>query len=133
MAAAAAAAVVLFALATVVLLNRHAARQSGAEPLRGRGAASEAAVAPKTDSRLDAPPREFAWKAPAGASRSRVRLFDASGNRLWESEPLAEARTALPEGVGSALKDGSYFWTVDVETPAGAEKLGPFPFDLARR
>ena len=77
-------------------------------------------------------PREFAWTPPAGASSHRLRLFDASGKRVW-SDALSESRAPLPDSVAGALSDGSYFWTVEVETAAGAEKLGPFPFDLARR
>jgi len=103
------------------------------EAVRGRATATEGAVVPKAGSRLDVAPREFSWTPPAGATSQRFRLFDASGKRVWESEPLTEAKTALPDAVGAKLTDGSYFWTVDVETAAGAEKLGPFPFDLARR
>jgi hypothetical protein len=104
-----------------------------AETARGRPAALEGAIAPKPGDRLDAPPRDFVWTPPAGTSSARVRLFDASGRREWESEALKESKTTLPDAVGAALADGSYFWTVDVETATGAEKLGPFPFDLARR
>jgi hypothetical protein len=103
------------------------------EAIRGRAAAPQGAIAPTVGSRLETPPREFSWTPPAGATSQRFRLFDASGKRIWESEPLSGPRTPLPESVGAALPDGAYFWTVDVETAAGAEKLGPFPFDLARR
>jgi hypothetical protein len=123
------------AAAVLVVVGLLVIRPSAPRPeaVRGKGAASESAVVPKAGSRLDAPPREFAWTPPAGASSHRLRLFDASGRRVWESEPLVEPKATLPEAVGAALPDGPYFWTVDVETAAGAEKLGPFPFDLARR
>jgi hypothetical protein len=127
----AAAAIAVVALAAGVLISRSAAPRS--EAVRGTSLATAGAVVPKVGSRLDAPPREFAWTPPSGASSHRLRLFDASGHRVWESDALGEPRAPLPESVAGALSDGSYFWTVEVETAAGAEKLGPFPFDLARR
>ncbi len=127
----AAAAIAIVALAAGLVITRSAAPRF--EAVRGTSLATAGVVAPKSGSRLEAPPRDFAWTPPAGASSQKLRLFDASGKRVWESDALSEPRALLPESVARALSDGSYFWTVEVETAAGTEKLGPFPFDLARR
>jgi hypothetical protein len=125
-----AAAAAMIAVVSLLFLRAPAPRR---EALRGKIPGDEVAASPKAGSRLEAAPREFAWQPPAGAANQRFRLFEASGKRVWESEPLSDAKTTLPEAVAEALPDGTYFWTVEVETAAGAEKLGPFPFDLARR
>jgi hypothetical protein len=130
----AAAAMLLVAMAGVLLVSR--GRPAPSEAVRGAAAGARAArdaVSPKSGSRLGTAPSELAWRAPAGSIRQRARLYDAGGRVLWQSEPGNESRVAIPDSVRSTLVNGDYFWTVELETPEGAAKLGPFLFGLERR
>jgi hypothetical protein len=125
------AAALLLAVAGVLLVSRRG--PGAAEALRGGSERSDEAITPRAGARLAEPPAELAWRAPAGAERQSTRLYDASGRRIWQGEPAAESRAAIPESIRASLADGDYFWTVEVEGGSGTSRLGPFPFSIARR
>jgi hypothetical protein len=129
-----AAAAMLLVAAGVLLVSRRGAASH--EAMRGNAAetrAADAALSPKSGSRLEAPPGELAWRAPSDATRQRARLFDAAGRLVWQEEAGTVSRAAIPDSVRSGLPDGDYFWTVELETGDAPTKLGPFPFRIARR
>jgi len=120
------------AAAAVAVAAGVALRVGPAGSDRLRGGEPSRAVAPAPDARLATPPAELTWGADPGAVRYRVRLFDARGERIWESEAAPATSRPLPPEVRARLLPGaSYFWVVDVEGPGPARKLGPFWFQLS--
>jgi hypothetical protein len=124
------------AAAVAVALAGSAALRLGVEEPRDdtlRGAGGAVRVVPIDGSSLSAAPREVGWEAEAGAVGYRVRLFDATGTLVWQSDPAPSVSRDMPAEVRSRLTPGgSYFWVVDVEGPAGPSRLGPFWFHLAK-
>jgi hypothetical protein len=95
-----------------------------------RGAAI--VTTPEDRAELPSPPRTLTWQAQPGASGYRVRLFDSSADLLWESELADRPAIALPASVADDLEPGaSYFWTVELEGPAEAARIGPFWFRIS--
>jgi hypothetical protein len=96
-----------------------------------RGVPPPQLVSPPRGSRLASPPGALAWPTQTGADGYRVRLFDASGQTLWESGRLAAPTAELPEAARERLAAGqSYFWSVEVEMPLEKTRLGPFSFTI---
>ena len=104
------------------------------EVVRGGRALREAAlVTPHDNATLPAAPEKLIWPAQPGAESYRAKLFDASGQGIWESERVAEPSVAVPPTVASRLQSGQgYFWAVDVEMPFEKQRLGPYSFTLRR-
>ena len=104
-----------------------------AEALRGV-APSTQIVSPPWGAHLAGPPATLAWPPQAGAESYRVRLFDATGQTLWESERLAAPTAELSEAVRGRLAAGqNYFWSVEVQMPLEKSRLGPFSFTIRSR
>lgn len=96
-----------------------------------RGAAKSEATTPADGITLPAPPEEFRWPAQAAAEGYRVKLFNPSGEGLWESERVKQNRVGLPPLQRSRMSAGqSYFWVVETEMPLEKMRLGPFRFSL---
>ena len=99
---------------------------------RGAGTGeTRGGVVPRTGEALSNAPDRFTWTPQESAEGYRVKLFDASGQMLWESERVSKPSVGAPPLVRSRLKSGqSYFWVVEVEQPFERKRLGPFPFSL---
>jgi hypothetical protein len=124
------AAAVLVAAAGGILLWQ--SRRS-ADALRGVPSGTQL-VSPSWGAHLAGPPATLAWPSQAGAESYRVRLFDATGQTLWESERLPAPTTELPKAVRERLAAGqNYFWSVEVLTPLEKSRLGPFSFTIRSR
>lgn len=88
-------------------------------------------VTPHGGAALDRAPEEFVWPPQTGAASYRVRLFDRSGDALWQAEATTASRVSLPSSVRDRLRSGeSYFWTVEVDLASDSRRLGPFPFTM---
>ena len=125
----AAAAAVAVAAAAVLLLRSYRPE----ETIRGARARAASVASPTDGAVLAAAPNAFDWPAEVDADAYLVRLFDASGRLLWESEPLKTNRVMLPANARKGMADrGSYFWTVTAETPLEARRLGPYRFRLGK-
>jgi len=123
-----AAAAVLIAAAGAILFWR-----SGRPPEALRGGAAEPAslVSPAGGATVAAAPAQLRWPARAGAESYRARLFDASGQTVWESGRLATTSAELPSTARERLTRGqTYFWTVEVEMPLERTRLGPYSFTI---
>lgn len=122
--------------AAVLLLRAGDRLVSDPTTLRSTGAVE--AVDPPPGAFLDAAPRALRWTLAAGESASRVQLFDAGAELLWETRDVAEGTVELPPGVrAAAAAAGSCFWVVEVSAPgrpgaAGGERRGPFWFRIER-
>jgi hypothetical protein len=121
------------ALAAVALLlpwapgERGGAEGARPSPLRGRPAV---AVEPRDGAVLDAIPSRLTWSAQLAATGYVVRLYDASGARLWSASstaPTIDLPDALPGTPGAA---GEYYWTVEVQGTVVISKLGPYWFEV---
>lgn len=128
---AAIAAVCLLGLAGILLVSRQQHHESA---VRSLGTPEPGArVTPRAGAALVEAPTAFSWPQQRDAASYQVRLFDAAGKGLWQSPKTPSPQAALPEEVRRRLGSGSFFWTVEVETRLGKERLGPFPFSLAPR
>ena len=107
-----------------------ASRSDGVSRGATAGEAREGIV-PRTAEALSNAPDRFTWTPQESAEGYRVKLFDASGQMLWESERVSKPSVGAPPLVRARLKNGqSYFWVVEVEQPFEKRRLGPFPFSL---
>jgi hypothetical protein len=104
------------------------------EVVRGSRALREAAlVTPRDNTTLSAAPEKLIWPAQPGAEGYRAKLFDASGQAIWESERIAEPSVTLSASAAASVRPGQgYFWTVEVELPLEKQHLGPYSFTLRR-
>ena len=92
-------------------------------------AESVAGLEPAVGTAVEEAPELFRWPAQQGAASYRVRLFDASAELLWESEPLRGPEARLPSEIRHRLESGStYSWTVTMEGAVQRSRLGPFAF-----
>lgn len=91
-------------------------------PLRG---AAEPAGTWQPSGRLDTPPLEFLFPAPAdGGEPRRVKVFDASRSYSWTSPPTAGGWVAFPEAERKKLRpDVDYFWTLVDQEDAAARSF----------
>ncbi len=122
-----AAAVVLLGVAGVLLTRRPPAVQ---DVVRGTLPAG-IQVTPGNGAELNGAPERFEWPAQQDADGYRVKLFDSSGEALWQSERVSRPNVGLPPLQRSLLKNGqAYYWTVEVEGPTGKTRIGPFPFSM---
>lgn len=104
------------------------------EPSAERGPASAigSLVVPGDGAELAGAPERFAWPAQKDADGYRVKLFDSSGEALWQSERVSKPDVGLPPFQRSRLKSGqAYFWNVEVDGPLEKTRLGPFRFRLS--
>jgi hypothetical protein len=120
------------AIAVGALLFMRTSRPEDA--LRGGRAPQEAAlVEPADGATIAAAPETLRWPAQPRAEGYRAKLFDSSGETIWESERVTEPSVALPRSAASRLQPGQgYFWRVDVEMALEKRRLGPFSFNLRR-
>ena len=128
-AAAAALALVLGGVLLVRLPVAGSRRDTNVE--RGSGRQDGVLVTPRAGAVLDRAPEEFGWPLESGSGRYRIKLFDRSGETLWQSEETPVNRVRLPASVRDRLRSGeSYFWTVDAGPASDSKRMGPFPFTL---
>ena len=126
---AAAAAIALVALAAVWTIRSSGNR----EAFRGAASVPSGEVIPADGTTIGDPPPVLRWPMQREAQSHRVRLFSSAGDPLWEADAGKSREITVPESVRVRLRAGqAYFWTVDVGTPAGTERLGPFAFTLHR-
>jgi hypothetical protein len=124
---AAAAAAVAVAVAGAFVVGSRTSVEPAADVLRAPGEDAR----PPAGAVLAGPPRELSWTPLAGATSHRVRLFDAGGDLVWESDRVVGPPLILPPETAARLAAGrSYFWTVELEG-AARERLGPYWFRLA--
>jgi hypothetical protein len=103
------------------------------ESLRGDRPRQQTVVTPLDGATLASPPEKLRWLPQPGAESYRVKLYDASGEAVWESERVVEPSVTLPPSAAPRLQSGrSYFWTVVVEMPLEKQRLGPYSFRLRR-
>ncbi len=122
-----AAAVVLLGVAGVLLTRRPPPVQDAVRGTLTTGME----VTPGNGADLTEAPERFAWPAQQDAAGYRVKLFDSSGEALWQSERVSRPDVGLPPLQRSLLKNGeAYFWTVEVEGSSGKTRIGPFPFSI---
>jgi len=101
------------------------------EPAVERGPSLSISVAPADGANLSGAPGQFEWPSENDAESYRVKLFDDSGDLLWQSEPARETRTALPASERGLLKPGkAYFWNLEIQGRLEKRRLGPFRFRL---
>jgi len=121
----AAAAVVAIVAARLLLAPRP-------EPSAERGAARNLQVVPADGASLSSPPEQFSWQAESDAESYRVKLFDDTGEPVWQSDAAKETRAAFPPADRVRLSKGkAYFWNVEVEGRLEKRRLGPFRFRLS--
>ena len=126
---AAAAAIALVALAAVWTVRTSGRR----EAFRGAASVPAGDVIPADGTTIGDPPAVLRWPMQREAQTHRVRLFTSAGDPLWEADAGKSREITVPESVRARLRpEQAYFWTVDVGTPAGTERLGPFAFTLHR-
>jgi hypothetical protein len=122
------AAAVLIAAAGAILFWRS---QRPSEALRGGANEPSRLVSPAGGATVAATPIQLRWPALAGAESYRARLFDASGQTVWESGRLATASAELPSAARERLTRGqTYFWTVEAEMSLEKTRLGPYSFTI---
>jgi hypothetical protein len=126
---AALAAVCLLGLAGILLVSRQQPHEGAVRSLAAPEPGTR--VTPRAGATLGEAPTAFSWPQQRDATSYQVRLFDAAGRGLWQGPTTPSPQAALPEEVRRRLGSGSFFWTVEVETRLGKERLGPFPFNLA--
>lgn len=98
-----------------------------------RSTAAGQGVVPAPGAVLASAPSVFRWPPLAGA-RSRLRLFDAEAEPVWESAVETDGALALPEEVVGRMRAGaSYYWVVESEAGAARRRLGPFWFEIGAR
>lgn len=98
-----------------------------------RSTAAERGVAPAPGAVLAAAPSGFRW-SPVAGSRSRLRLFDAEAELVWESAVEDDGALPLPQEVAARLRPGaSYFWVVESDAGGARRRLGPFWFEIGAR
>jgi hypothetical protein len=103
------------------------------EPSVERGPSNPARVVPPDGASLPGAPDQFAWPAESDADSYRLKLFDDTGEPLWQSDSTHEARAAFPPSERARLKAGkAFFWNVEVEGRLGKRRLGPFRFRLSQ-
>ena len=125
------AAVALAAAAGALLFLRAGRGAGDGEAIRGSAASQIAApVVPAAGATLAKPPARLTWPGQGSAEGYRVKLFGASGEKLWESERVSRPSIDLPLAALSFENGRRYFWTVEVETPLEKTRLGPFWFTL---
>ncbi len=124
----AAAAVIALAGAGALILLRSERRD---DAFRGT-AVAPASVEPAEGATLASPPSALHWPAQRDAEGYRVKLFASSGDAVWDADAGNLDRIAVPEAVRSRLQPGRYFWTVEVRLPLERQRLGPYPFTIAR-
>ena len=117
------------AVVAVVAVRLLMSPQGG--PSVQRGPSASAQVEPADGASLSGAPDGFRWPAEPDAESYRVKLFDDTGEPLWQSDPTRETRVALPPSERARLKAGkAYFWNVEVEGRLEKKRLGPFRFRL---
>lgn len=90
-------------------------------------------VVPAPGAVLAAAPPGFRWPPLAGAP-SRLRLFDAEAELVWESAVEGDGALSLPGEVAARLRSGaSYYWVVESEAGGARRRLGPFWFEIGAR
>ena len=123
---------ILAAAAAVAFLAARLLIAPRTEPSIERGPAAAAQVVPADGTALPGAPDQFAWPAERDAEGYRVKLFDNTGEPLWQSESTRETRMALPPAERARLKPGqSYFWNVEVEGRLEKRRVGPFRFRIS--
>jgi hypothetical protein len=101
-------------------------------PSAERGPSTSARVEPTDGASLSEAPGGFGWPAEPDAESYRVKLFDDTGEPLWQSDPTRETRVTLPPSERARLKAGkAFFWNVEVEGRLEKKRLGPFRFRLS--